>query len=200
MKNVLQEELLEMRAWRISTADPSRLRWARCWRGAEVCLVLGLGALVLSGVAERVLGNFQLVLMMVVLVGIFRWRFVLERWLEERWLFNAVWFVLGRDAGGMLQLEKQWRWGQRVVRRESLVLADFSWVRVGTPDAGPVPRTLALQLGNAGYQTQVLAAIVARHGRMSALESAQARAELLALSAQIAALTGLTDRGYTEMY
>lgn len=110
------------------------------------------------------------------------------------------WHVFERGTDGRVWLVNEQRWRGRVLSRKRMDLAQWQWLRVGSPEAGDSPCVVELQLGNRHYQTRVLTRVEGRSGPMREAEYAQAKSELLVLSAQIASLTGLTDRGYTTMY
>ncbi|MDO4233058.1 MAG: hypothetical protein Q4D19_13090 [Lautropia sp.] len=106
------------------------------------------------------------------------------------------WHVFFRDAGGGVRLEKQLRFRDRVLRRRDVDLTPHTWLRVCEPDNFIVK----LELGNPGYNTHVLSGIdlLSIDVNNKALRES-ARADLVALGQQAAALLGVEDRGFRDI-
>lgn len=116
-------------------------------------------------------------------------------WAEHHVPFSS-WHVFFRDAGGGVRLERQLRFRDRVLRRRDVDLSRHTWLRVYDPE----DRDLRLELGNPQYQTQVLCQIRYYDGWRFRQELREAaKAELLALGGQVAALTGMEDRGFRDL-
>lgn len=110
--------------------------------------------------------------------------------------FSGTWHVFRQDENGALILEQQYRFRGRVWRRKKIDLSPYTWLRVCEPGDADV----CLELGNRQYQTYTLGSIVdTGTPTMSTEEREQARAELVALGAQVAQLTGVEDRGWRSI-
>lgn len=116
-------------------------------------------------------------------------------WAEQHVPFSS-WHVFFRDAGGGVRLERQFRFRDRVLRRREVDLSRHTWLRVCEPDNF----TIRLELGNPGYNTHVLSCVdllMADVNDEALRESA--RAGLVVLGQQVAALTGMEDRGFRDL-
>lgn len=109
---------------------------------------------------------------------------------------SGTWHVFRRDDNGELVLERQYRFRGRVWRRRKIDMTPYTWLRVCEPGDANV----WLELGNWQYQTYSLGCIAdAGMPKMSAEDREKARAELVALGAQVAQLTGVEDRGWRSI-
>lgn len=99
--------------------------------------------------------------------------------------------VLYRDAQGHPCLERQRCFRGQILHRRTLNLNRYTWLQVFEPGDG----TVTLRLGNACYETHLLASI--RPGTAvlgDGTDIAEARCELLALARRISWMTGIESR------
>lgn len=126
--------------------------------------------------------------------------------LHPVWLLARVRFGIGnrhilkRSTDGRLSLEKAWCWGSRVLYRKPVDVTEYTWVRVRCWGW----RVLSLELGvtdqpgTSRYRAYPLS-VVSAFGRFRFRpEEVHAdKARLLAWGAQVAALMGLENRGFS---
>ncbi|MDO5102334.1 MAG: hypothetical protein Q4D91_05455 [Lautropia sp.] len=108
--------------------------------------------------------------------------------------------VIRRAADGSVSVDLEWHWGSKVLWRESVAVAEYTWVWVKSWDW----RDLRLELGvtdvpgGSRYRVYSLSVVNAFGRYRFRPEEVEAdKAQLLAWGEQVAELMGLENRGFS---